>query len=264
MHMTTLEIRAYLSLTKPGIVFGNAITCFGGFALASQRHFDFWLLFITLIGLCAIVAAGCVSNNYIDRYHDKKMQRTKNRALVTGLIAPQNALLFAMALVLLGSFVLLVYVNLLSLLVSLFGLFVYLVFYSFLKYHSIHGTLIGSLAGAVPPVVGYCSVSNHFDLAALLLFLMIAMWQMPHFYAIAIYRLEDYVSAEIPVLPLKKGVLTTKIHMLSYIMMFTVISSILFVLGYVSNLYLIVVTLLGCTWLWLCIQEVSRHSNTKV
>jgi len=169
-------LRTYFMLTKPGIVMGNAITCFGGFALASRGHIDFGLLFLTLIGLILVVASGCVSNNYVDRVKDAKMARTKNRALVKGVISPQRALMFATFLLLAGSAILYLWVNLLTVVLSLFGFVVYLIFYSFSKYRTVHATLIGSISGAVPPVVGYCAVSNRLDLAALILFLLIAMW----------------------------------------------------------------------------------------
>ncbi|MCH9625585.1 MAG: Protoheme IX farnesyltransferase [Chlamydiales bacterium] len=247
-------MKKYLQLTKPGIIFGNLVTCAGGFALASCGHFDPWLLLMTLLGLSLIIASGCVSNNYIDRNHDGKMERTKNRALVKGEITPQRALGFAVILVILGTSILAVFVNFLAVVISLIGLVVYLAFYSFLKYRSVHGTLIGSVAGAVPPVVGYTAVSHHIDLAALIFFLMIAMWQMPHFYAIALYRMEEYKKAAIPVLPLAHGIPSTKIQMLLYIIFFIPLSLTLVFFGYVGALYMIVAALLGFIWLGFSIQ----------
>ncbi len=254
MSKLTFKIKTYFMITKPGIVMGNAITCAGGFALASRGRIDFPLLLITLLGLCLVVASGCVSNNYIDRHSDEKMARTKNRALVKGLISPRAAMIFAIILVLLGALVLNLFINILTAMIALFGFFVYIVFYSFSKYRSVHGTLIGSIAGAMPPVVGYCAVSNRLDVAALILFIMIATWQMPHFYAIAMYRLEDYASASIPVLPIKKGMHTTKIHMLFYILAFIPVSLMLVAFDYVGFLYLIAALLLGLAWLVLCVK----------
>jgi len=127
------KIRTYFMLTKPGIVMGNAITCAGGFALASRGHIDFWLLLMTLLGISVIVASGCVANNYIDRHHDGKMARTKNRALVKGLIAPERALIFSVVLMLIGTLFLVLFTNLITVVIALFGLTVYLLFYSFAK-----------------------------------------------------------------------------------------------------------------------------------
>jgi protoheme IX farnesyltransferase len=254
--------KAYYSLTKPGIIMGNAITAAAGFALASRGQIDSGLFFATLLGISLIIASACVCNNYIDRNADEKMQRTKNRALALGVISVQSALTFAIILGMLGALVLSLYTNLLTVAIALVGFFVYVVLYSFSKYHSVHGTLIGSIAGAVPPVVGYCAVSNRLDAGALILFAMIALWQMPHFFAIAIYRLEDYIAASIPVLPIKKGMLTTKIHMLLYIIAFIGASLMLFAGNYVGYAYLIVATLLGLTWAGLCIKGLKCDNDT--
>jgi heme o synthase len=253
--------RAYCLLTKPGILLGNSIPAIGGFALASKGHIAMGLLSATLIGLCLVMASACVFNNYIDRALDAKMTRTKDRALASGVISERGALIFALLLGILGTLFLLRFTNLLAAGAALFGFFVYVILYSFVKYHSVHGTLIGSFAGASPPVVGYCAVSGHFDVGALILFAMVALWQMPHFFAIAIYRLEDYSAGEIPVLPLKKGMFATKMHMLLYIIAFSGVSSLLVVFGYVGSLYLIVAALLGAGWLFLCIKGIRRGED---
>ena len=247
-------IKAYCLLTKPGIIIGNAITTSAGFLLASRGYVNFWLFLTILIGLSLIIASACVFNNYIDREADEKMGRTKNRALVKGLIAPRRAVTFAIFLGLLGTLFLALFSNLLTLSIALCGFFVYVILYSFSKYYSIHATLIGSVAGAVPPVVGYCAVSNHLDAGAWILFAMIALWQMPHFFAIAIFRLEDYAAASIPILPIEKGLYITKIHMLIYILAFIGASCMLMAFNYVGNAFLIVAALLGIAWLCLCIK----------
>lgn len=255
-------IKTYVQLTKPGIIGGNAITAFGGFALASQAGMDVQLLLTTLLGLCLIMASGCVSNNYLDRHSDKKMVRTETRGLVTGAITLNAAKIFSAILCLIGTLLLALFTNPLTVSIALFGLFVYVVLYSTLKYRSVHATLIGSVAGAVPPVVGYCAVSNHFDLGAFLLFAVLVCWQMPHFYAIAIYRLKDYTAALIPVLPVKKGLPTTKIQMLLYTLAFIGASTALFLCNDMGPLYLATSTLLGTAWLALCVQGFKAQNDT--
>jgi protoheme IX farnesyltransferase len=256
-------MKHYFMLTKPGIIFGNVVTAAGGFALASRHHLSASLFLFMLLGLGLIIASACVFNNCIDIDLDKKMQRTKNRSLVTGDISVKNALSFASMLGLLGIFVLSAFVNFLTTAVAFFGFFMYVTVYSFLKYRSVHGTLIGSIAGAVPPVAGYCAVTNQLDLCALILFLMIAMWQMPHFFAIAIYRLEDYAAASIPVLPIKRGMLATKIQMLFYTVAFVCSCLMLTIMGYTGRSYFVVVALLGITWLALSISG-FKAKNDKV
>ncbi len=231
--------KTYYSLTKPGIIFGNAVTAAAGFALASRGNIDFGLFLISLLGLSLIIASACVFNNYIDRVADEKMVRTRNRPLVLGLISVKRAVTFAIFLGLLGTLALAVFTNVIATSIAVFGFFVYVVLYSSSKYYSSHGTLIGSIAGAVPPVVGYCAVSNHIDLGAFLFFIMIVLWQMPHFYAIAIFRLEDYAAASI---------------MLFYVLAFMFSSLSLTIFHYTGYAYLIVAFFLGLIWLLLCIQ----------
>ena len=127
--------------------------------------------------------------------------------------------------------------------------FFYLILYTPLKRKSVYGTIIGAVAGATPPVVGYVAVTNNFDTAALLLFFILVFWQMPHFYAIAIRRLDEYKAALIPVLPAKEGIHNTKIKMLAYILAFILATSALTYFKYAGYIYLTVMVLLGLWWL---------------
>lgn len=257
------KFKLYLDLAKPGIIMGNAITCAGGFFLASKGSLEILCFISTLIGLSSIVASGCVSNNYIDRDHDQKMTRTKDRALAKREISPKAALIYAGFLLLLGSLVLGILVNILSLLTALFGLIVYLIFYSFSKYKTVYATLIGSIAGAIPPVVGYCGISNQIDLGAVLIFLIIALWQMPHFYAIALFRFKEYAAASIPVFPVVRGVEKTKNHILFYILLFIGASLMLPLLKYTGHAYTIVAFLLGTAWIVFCLQGFKSENSEK-
>lgn len=254
-------MKTYYMLTKPGIILGNIITTAGGFALASKGHIDYWLFLATLLGLGLVIASAGVFNNYIDRESDAKMDRTKNRAIPRGLISHRNALLFGNFLVLAGVLILAFYTNLLTVCVALTGFFVYLVLYAFLKYRSFYGTIVGSIAGGIPPVVGYCAVSNHFDAGAFLLFMIVVLWQMPHFYAIAIYRFDDYAAASIPVLPVEKGMYRTKIHMVLYIVAFIITALMLTITDYMGYIYGIVAALLGLAWLGLCLNGFSIEND---
>lgn len=247
-------IRTYYLLTKPGIILGNLITTAGGFALASKGRFDPWLFFTMLIGLGPVIASACVFNNYIDRISDAKMARTKNRALAKGLIAPWKAIGFALALGIFGISVLCLFTNLLAASIAALGFFVYVCLYSLWKARSTHATLVGSISGAVPPVVGYCSVSHSLDAGAAILFAILVLWQMPHFFAIALYRQDDYAAASIPVLPIAKGVLATKIQMLLYVIAFGGSMLLLTACGYVGMAYGIVAFILGAAWLALTIK----------
>lgn len=254
-------VKSYCLIVKPRIIFGNLITAIAGFFLGSKDAFDFPLFAAVLAGLSFIIASACVFNNYIDREADKKMPRTQQRALAKGLIPTQSALFYALLLLIFGILYLGFYVNFLTLGLALIGFFVYVLLYSLSKYHTIHATLIGSISGALPPVIGYTAVSQQLDLVALLLFTLLVLWQMPHFFAIAIYRLEDYAAASIPVLPLIAGIQKTKIQMLLYIIGFMIASSLFFFLHYAGYVYLIVSLFLGLAWLKISIEGFKTKND---
>ncbi len=251
----------YYLITKPGIILGNLVTLAAGFLLAAKGNIDFLLFFETLLGLALIMASACVFNNYIDRKVDSKMERTKNRLLVTGEISVRSALTFASGLGLLGALVLWISTNPLTVFIAAVGFFVYVVLYSLWKCHTIYGTAIGSVAGAIPPLVGYCAVSNRFDTGAIILFAMLVLWQMPHFFSIALYHFKDYKAAGIPVLPIMKGMYRTKVHMVIYILCFIVTSTLLTVYNYTGYVYLTVALGSGIAWLWLCIKGFERTDD---
>ncbi|MDB5171050.1 MAG: ctaB [Candidatus Saccharibacteria bacterium] len=238
------------------------LTACAGFFLAAQGGVDFELLLATLAGTSLVIGSACVFNNYMDRDIDRLMARTKKRALVSGAISGKNALIFGTILGLLGVLILTIYTNLVTLYIGLLGFVAYVVLYGYYKRRSVHGTLVGTISGAVPPVAGYTAVTGRLDTAALILFAILVFWQMPHFYAIAMYRLKDYAAAGIPVLPVKKGMRITKIQVLLYIVGFTITSALLTVFGYASCGYLIVALLLGLSWFALGIRSFKAKDET--
>ena len=207
----TSRLRGYVQVTKPGIIMGNLISVAGGFLLAAQGNVDLTLMFATMIGLSSVVASGCAVNNCIDRDIDAKMKRTRNRVTVTGEISVQAVLSFGIGLGVVGFTMLAIFTNSLAVLFAAIGYVVYVGVYSlYMKRNSVYGTLVGSFSGAVPPVVGYCAVTGQMDMGAVILLLMFSLWQMPHSYAIAIFRFDDYAAANIPVLPVAQGMTKAK------------------------------------------------------
>ena len=247
-------IKAYYQLTKPRMVYANLLPLLAGFFLASKGRVDWKLLLFSALGLALVIASGCVFNNYFDRDIDAKMDRTKNRGLVTGEVSKNGAIIFGSVLFLLGIITFYFHTNNSALLTALVGWIFYVLLYTPFKHYTVHATLIGAIAGATPPVVGYTAVTNRFDLGAILLFIILILWQMPHFYSIAIYRLKDYTEASIPVLPIKKGIKATKIQMLIYIMGFVIATASLTYFGFTQYLYLIITLLLGLIWLRLAVK----------
>lgn len=256
-------IKQYLQVTKPGIIFGNLISVVGGFLLASKGSIDYPLFLATLLGVSLVVASGCVFNNYIDRDIDKKMERTKNRVLVKGLIAPSVSLVYATLLGIAGFALLYIAANPLAMWLAVMGFVVYVGVYSlYMKRHSVYGTLIGSLSGAAPPVIGYCAVTNEFDAGALILLAIFSLWQMPHSYAIAIFRFKDYQAANIPVLPVVKGISVAKNHITLYILAFMVATLMLTLGGYAGYKYLIVAAAVSVWWLGMALRGYKAENDS--
>jgi protoheme IX farnesyltransferase len=255
--------KEYYILTKPGIIRGNLITAAAGFFLASKSNIDIFMLTVTLAGIAMVIASGCVYNNYIDRGIDKKMKRTKNRALVSGTISSQSALTFGTLLGVAGFTTLALWTNQLTVFIGIVGFVFYVAVYGFWKRRSTLGTVIGSVSGAIPPVAGYTAVTNNIDEAAVLLFLILALWQMPHFYSIAMYRAKEYAAAAVPVLPVVKGMRLTKIYILLYITAFMLTAPLLTAFGYTGYLYMVIATFLGFSWLWQGIRGLNEANDVR-
>ncbi len=256
-------IKQYLQVTKPGIIFGNLISVVGGFLLASKGVIDYPLFLATLFGVSLVVASGCVFNNYIDRDIDRIMERTKNRVLVKGLIDPKVSLIYASILGIAGMLLLYVGANPLAMWLAVIGFVIYVGVYSlYMKRKSVYGTLIGSLSGAAPPVIGYCAVTGQFDMGALILLLIFSLWQMPHSYAIAIFRFKDYQAANIPVLPVIKGISVTKNHIILYILAFMVATLMLTLSGYAGYKYLVVAAAVSVWWLGMALRGYKATNDS--
>lgn len=250
-----MGLKPYLLLTKPGIIFGNLVTVIGGYFLAAGGHFETWLFLATVLGTSLVVASGCVFNNVIDRDIDGHMARTRSRAMVTGQVSIPAALLMGTLLGIAGFSLLAWQTTVLATAFAAFGFAVYVGAYSlYLKRNSIYSTLIGSLSGASPPVIGYCAVTGQFDLGALLLLVIFSMWQMPHSYAIAIFRFDDYASASIPVLPVKRGIGVAKHHIVYYTVLFVISSVMLTAAGYTGWIYAAVAMAVGLYWLSIALR----------
>ncbi len=256
-----LAFKNYYSLTKPGIIYGNVVTLLGGFFLASRHELDIFLLVSTILGMSLVIACGCVFNNIIDSDIDQLMERTKNRLIARGIISTKIAILYAIVLGLLGFLILFLQTNTLTVVVAFIGLFFYVVVYSlWFKRRSVFGTTVGGIAGAVPPVIGYLAVTNHFNSGAIILFSILFFWQMPHSYAIAIYRLKDYAAAGIPVLPVKKGLAYTRISMLVYVIAFTIAAVMPTFFGFTGVIYFVVALLIGIVWFIQTVKPVTEEN----
>lgn len=257
---TRLMTTSWIEVTKPGIVSGNAIAVLGGYFLAVQHsQIHLLTLLAALLGTMLVIASGCVANNIIDRDIDGTMSRTRNRALVIGNMSVKTAFVYSISLLIAGISTL-YYCGHLAVKSALFGYIVYVGLYSlYFKRHSIWGTLIGSFSGAIPPVIGYAAVTHQADAAYWILFTMFSIWQLPHAYAIAIFRDKDYANAKIPVLPLMVSFKQTRIHIIVTIIAFTIVASMLSFFNYTGWIYLTALLILSGLWLQVALQKISDN-----
>lgn len=257
-------VKAYYWLTKPGIIYGNLLAVGSGFFIAASRT-DAYLALLaeTAAAIALVIASACVFNNYIDRDIDKAMKRTSWRALASDTIPVRSALIFAFVLGLAGFTMLAAFTNRATFIVGLVGFIDYVAVYAWAKRRSWHGTLVGSVSGSAPLVAGYTAVTARFDAGALLLFLIMAFWQMPHFYAIAMRRLKDYKAAGIPVLPAVKGMRAAKSQIIIYIAAFMVTDILLYALGYVGRFYVVIIGLYGAVWLSMGVKGFSAANDKR-
>jgi protoheme IX farnesyltransferase len=261
-----VTLKEYVRLAKPGILFSNSITAFGGFwvaSLTSRGHIEWLLMLFTLIGTALVMASGCVLNNYLDRDLDSKMERTQNRALPSGRIKPAVVLVYGIVLGIIGlaalyfssAYIAEGHSQPLAALLGLVGLFFYVwVYTAWFKRTSVWSTFVGSISGAVPPIIGYTAVTGTLDAGGWVLFAILFLWQPPHFWALGIRRREEYRAAGFPLLPVVRGNHITKISMIRYIILLVPVSMLLTLFNYTGWIYLIGATVLGLIWAFLCLK----------
>lgn len=256
-------IKQYISITKPGIIRANLITAAAAFLFASAGNVSWVILLFLLFGTSLVIGSAAIANNIIDVDIDIKMNRTKNRSIATGNIATKNAALMSLLMVIVGLVVLFVVINPLTAIIGLLAHLSYVFVYGYYKRRSVHGTLIGSIPGAAAPLAGYTAALDKLDLVALVLFLNLVFWQMPHFYSIALFRLNDYKKAKIPVLPLVKGLKTTKIYILAYIGLFVFGSILIFALQEAHWGYISAMIIVNFYWAKLAIDGFKDNNSEK-
>lgn len=241
----------FTALIKIGIVNSNAITTFTGLWLA--LHFtgkgffnNLDIVLYTLIGSSLIIAGSCSLNNYIDRDIDHLMERTKARPTVTGKVNPAKVAIMSFALISAGTLLLLLTTKT-AVLIGLIGVFSYIVLYTlWTKRRFVSNTIVGSISGAVPPLIGWAAVDANLDPMAWILFLIMFIWQPPHFYALAMRRVEEYRAAGVPMLPVIKGFKATKIHTYVWI---TLLIPLPFFLPALGTPFIVFATLLNLGWI---------------
>ena len=248
-------LKNYLELTKPKVVLMMLITAIIGMLLASKSLPSLYLVIVSMIGIGLCASSAATINQIIDRNIDANMARTSNRPLPQGEITTFNASLFAFALMILGTAILVSQVNTLTAVLTVASLIGYAFIYTvFLKRATPQNIVIGGLAGAAPPLLGWTSVTNSIDPNALLLVLIIFVWTPPHFWALAIYRKEDYARESIPMLPVTHGVRFTKLQIILYTVLLVLVSLLPYIVLMSGNIYLFSALGLGLFYLYSSIK----------
>ena len=255
--------RGYLELTKPGVQALLFVSCISGMLIASDFKHPVEVFVFGLLGVSFLAASSAVINHIFDQNIDAKMERTSSRPIVVGAISNKQATIFSIILYVLGSWMLLVYANPLTwVLTTLTFIFYGFIYTRYLKFMTSQNIVIGGLAGAMPPLLGWTAVSNTVEPNALLLVLIVMVWTPPHFWALAVHRVEDYAEASVPMLPVQKGVDFTKQHILLYTVLLFVCSMLPFSVGMFNELYLISAAILGSIFLYYSIRLFRDKTNS--
>ena len=257
------SLNDYLELTKPRVVALMILTSCIGMLLSVPGMVPLNTLVLGNIGIAFCAGAAAVINHVVDRKIDIKMARTLNRPVARGRVQPYQALLFSAILGVAGMAILLVFINALTAWLTLASLFGYAVVYtSYLKRATPQNIVIGGLAGAVPPLLGWTAVTGEIHGHALLLVLIIFAWTPPHFWALAVHRKDEYAKAEIPMLPVTHGEKYTKLNILLYTIIMILVTLLPFATGMSGWLYLSGALVLGAGSLyWAIVMMIGKQPD---
>ena len=250
-------VLAYVALTKPRIIELLLVTTFPAMVVAADGIPSLWLVLATLVGGSLAAGGANAINCYVDRDIDAIMGRTHNRPIPAGLISPERALAFGIALSIISFVFLTLTVNLLTACLALSGLLFYVFIYTlWLKRSTVENIVIGGAAGAVPPMCGWAAVTNSLDAAPILMFAIIFLWTPPHFWALAIRFKDEYALAGVPMLPVTHGAVEARKRSLIYTAITVAASLLLYQTGDVGVIYLTVAAASGAAFLWLAWQQI--------
>jgi protoheme IX farnesyltransferase len=245
----------YYELTKPRVVMLLLLTALVGMCLATSTWVEPKILIAGMFGIGMLSSAAAVINHVVDHKIDSVMARTFNRPVAKGKVSIQNALIFAFILAVTGFVALALFVNMLTAWLTLLSLVGYAVIYTmYLKRATPQNIVIGGLAGAAPPLLGWTAVTGEIHAYGLLLVLIVFTWTPPHFWALAIHREKDYAKAKIPMLPITHGVDFTKTCIVLYTVLLCLICLLPYLTGMSGELYLVGSTVLNGYFLFMALK----------
>ncbi|HUB93327.1 MAG TPA: heme o synthase [Verrucomicrobiae bacterium] len=256
-------LKGYAEAIKPERAFFNIMMTAAGLLFATRWHVSWAVTLATIAGTSLLVMSGCLANNITDRRLDATMPRTKKRASASGIISVQVLVLLAAIFGIVGLGILAVWVNVLTALLGVLAYFDYVVLYAWTKRTTPLSTLAGTPAGALPLAAGYTAITGHFNMIALVLSLVMVFWQMVHFYAIGIFRRNDYRAGNLPIWPVRYGVRNTQAWMLVFTLLYIAAIFWLAAIGHTGRIFAVVVGVMGLYWLWLGIKGFRLQEPKK-
>jgi protoheme IX farnesyltransferase len=248
--------RDYFDLCKPKVVALLLLTAIVGVVLASPPgEISLFVLVVSTVGIGLAAAAGAAINQLVERENDSKMARTEGRPIPQGRISQKNAFIFAIMLAATSIFILTAWINVLTAVLTFASMIGYAVIYTmYLKRATPQNIVIGGLAGATPPLLGWTSVTNSIDPHGLLLVLIIYTWTPPHFWALAIHRRDDYAKVNLPMLPVTHGVEFTKYSIVGYTILMILATIFPYLIRMSGLIYLMSALILGAYFLYMVLQ----------
>ncbi len=262
LTMHTLKIFDYIGLCKVKVVSLIILTAIIGMFLATPELPSMSTVIAATLGIALASSSAAVFNHVIDQKIDHEMQRTRKRPLPEGRVTSRSAITFGVILGIVGISILLIFVNTLTAILTFFAMIGYAVIYTiYLKRRTPYNIVIGGAAGAAPPLLGWSSITNSIDQGAVILFLIIFFWTPPHFWALAIYRKNEYAKVHIPMLPVTHGNPYTRIQILIYTLILIFISLLPYLTGMSGITYLVSAFTLGFGFLFYAISMIKHPDN---
>ena len=262
---TRTEWRDYYELTKPRVVMLIVFTAVVGMFLAVPGWPGVMPVVFGTLGIAMASSSAAVFNHVLDHRTDILMMRTRGRPLPQGKLTEKSALTFASSLCVMSMIILWFLVNPLTAILTFISLIGYAVVYTvWLKRATPQNIVIGGAAGAAPPILGWTAVTNEVTSGALLLFLIVFVWTPPHFWALAIARLEEYRKVEIPMLPVTHGVPYTRLNILLYSILLLLVTIMPYLIGMSGLIYLLVALGLGVYFLYYAIRMYRDHDDEEL
>lgn len=250
----------YLELTKPKVVALIIFTAVVGMFMAVPGMPPLVPLIAGTLGIGLAASSAAAINHLLDRRIDVQMTRTRHRPLATGQLNETNVLVFALTLGAISMLILVIWVNTLTAVLTFLSLIGYAVVYTaWLKRATPQNIVIGGAAGAAPPVLGWTAITGSLDPHALLLFLIVFVWTPPHFWALAIYRKDEYALVDIPMLPVTHGVAFTRLQILFYTILLVIVTTLPFLTGLSGLVYMAGVTVLNAGFMWYVVRMMRSH-----